>query len=80
MRKRLMTIGFVVALTIGIGGPVHQAAAAPNENANCVGRSFQPQAQEGGDEFGAEVSNAAQTYGGIGWLVGNAASTNNCGD
>lgn len=79
MRKLLVSAAFVFSMALGVvAGPVHNAAAAPSENANCVAQTFQPIAQAEGRTFGGFISGAAQELGGIGQEVGPAARTNNC--
>ena len=76
MRKFLVTATFVVAMALGtVASP---AAAAPNENANCVAQTFNPLAREDGRGFGDLVSGAAQEAGGVGQFIGPGASSNDC--
>jgi hypothetical protein len=54
------------------------SAAAPNPNANCVGKLNNFGGTEGGAFHGQSVASIAQLLGGVGQFTGPAASTDDC--
>ena len=78
MRKSLVSAVLAGAFALtGLVG-VAEVGAAPNENANCVAEAFGTAARADGRAFGQLISTAAQELGGIGQIVGPAASSD-CG-
>ncbi len=78
MRKFLVTATFVIAM--GLGTVASPVAAAPNENANCIGQDFSGAARRNGRALGGLLSTVAQAEGGLGQFIGPSASnSSNCG-
>ncbi len=71
MRTRKFFASLALASTI-LASLAGAAAAAPNENASCIGQEFSFFAQQG--RSGQLVSEFAREIGGLGQIVGPAAS------
>ncbi len=76
MRTRKLLASLALASTV-LAGVAGSASAAPSENASCIGQQFSYYAQQGG--AGQLVSEFTREIGGLGQLLGPAAS-NNCGE
>ncbi len=71
MRIRKFLVSLALASTV-LASLAGAAAAAPNENASCIGQEFSAFAQQG--VVGQNVSEFAREIGGLGQIVGPAAS------
>jgi len=74
---RRIVVATAIATTMVLGS-LGSATAAPNPNANCVGKLNSFGGTEGGAFHGQSVATLAQLLGGAGGLIGPAASTNTC--
>jgi hypothetical protein len=79
MKRLVLSLTLAGALTaVGFGGrATHTASAdATNPNARCVGQFFS--GSNPGFGRSHEVSGFARQFGGVGQVIGPAASSNNC--